>query len=59
MMLFETETFWTLLRSAGHWEFELFLMMLFDGVIGCIAWPFVKKHWRHHLERDKNEKRVG
>ena len=25
------ETFWTLLHDKGHWEFEIFLMLLFDG----------------------------
>jgi len=50
-----TETFWTLLRNGAHWEFELFLMLLFDGLIGALLWPFVKKHIEHHLERDRKE----
>lgn len=24
------ETFWTLLRDKAHWEFEIFLMVVFD-----------------------------
>ena len=56
-MIVETETFWTLLHNKAHWEFEGFLMILFDLIIGGIAWPFVKKHWRHHLERDREEER--
>ena len=49
------ETFWSLLHDAAHWEFELFLMALFDGVIGCLAWPFIKKHWKHHADRDQQD----
>jgi hypothetical protein len=49
------ETFWTLLRDAAHWEFEIFLMILFDMIIGGLAWPFLKKHWKHHAERDRME----
>ncbi len=51
----EHETFWTLLHNAAHWEFEIFLMILFDLIIGGLAWPFLKKHLKHHLERDKKE----
>ena len=47
------ETFWTLLHDAAHWEFELFLMLLFDGVIFGICWPFLRKHWKHHIARDQ------
>lgn len=49
------ETFWTLLGDPAHWLFELFLMILFDGIIGAILWPFIRKHWRHHLTRDEKE----
>lgn len=49
------ETFWTLLRDRAHWEFELFLMLIFDGIIGAICWPIVKRHWDHHIARDKKE----
>ena len=49
------ETFWSLLHDAAHWEFELFLMALFDGVIGCLAWPFIKKPWKHHADRDQQD----
>ena len=51
----DPESFWTLLRSPGHWAFEIFLMVLFDIVLGGLAWPFLKKHLLHHLERDKKE----
>jgi hypothetical protein len=30
-------------------------MLVFDGIVGAVAWPFVKKHWDHHLARDKRE----
>ena len=49
------ETFLTLLQDRAHWEFELFLMLLFDGVVGCVLFPFVRKHWRHHITRDKRD----
>ena len=51
----QPETFWTLLHNAAQWEFEIFLMLVFDGVIGALAWPFIKKHWKHHIERDEKE----
>ena len=53
------ETFWTLLHDAAHWEFEIFLMVIFDGLIGYVGyqlfWPFLRKHWKHHLDRDERE----
>jgi len=53
------ETFWTLLHDAAHWEFEIFLMVVFDGIIGYLGfklfWPFIRKHWKHHVERDERE----
>ena len=49
------ETFWTLLHDSAHWEFEIFLMVIFDGVIGMLFWPFLRKHWAHHVLRDKKE----
>jgi deoxyhypusine synthase len=54
----DPETFQSLLGNAAHWEFEIFLMLLFDGIIGAILWPFVKKHWEHHLAHDRKEKGV-
>ncbi len=53
------ETFWTLLHDIAHWEFELFLMLLFDVIIGALLWPTIKKHWNHHIERDKEEGKNG
>ncbi len=38
------ESFWVLLKDPAHWEFELFLMVVFDGLIGAIAWPLIKRH---------------
>lgn len=49
------ETFWTLLHDKAHWEFEMFLMLLFDGLIFGLAWPFICKHVGHHIDRDKRE----
>lgn len=49
------ETFWTLLGDPAHWAFEIFLMLLFDGLIAGLAWPLVRKHWRHHIARDQRD----
>ena len=48
----EHETFWTLLHNAAHWEFEIFLMVLFDGLIGTILWPFIKRAITHYKNCD-------
>jgi hypothetical protein len=48
----EHETFWTLLFNLPHWEFELFLMFLFDGVIGLILWPLIRQFFVHHRQDD-------
>ena len=49
------ETFMSLLHDPAHWGFELFLMLIFDVIIGGLAWPFIKRHWNHHVERDERE----
>jgi len=49
------ETFLTLVKDLAHWELELFIMVIFDGLIGMLAWPFIKKHVQHHLDRDRRE----
>jgi hypothetical protein len=55
--MIDPETFRSLLHDKAHWEFELFVgfveMLVFDVVVGVFAWPFVKKHWQHHVDRDK------
>lgn len=50
-MLLAEETFWDLLRSSAHWQFELFLMALFDVLIGMVAWPFVKRAISRHDQK--------
>ena len=50
------ETFWSLLKDAAHWEFEIFLMVLFDLVLGGLLWPFLRKHWLHHAARDRRDR---
>ena len=49
----EQETFWSLMHNRAHWEFEIFLMLLFDGVVGALLWPFLSKHWKHHIAHDR------
>jgi hypothetical protein len=55
----QPETFWTLLHDSAHWEFELFVglveMLVFDVLVGLVLWPFLQKHWIHHIDRDKRE----
>jgi hypothetical protein len=53
------ESFGELVRSPGHWEFEIFLMVLFDGLIAGLVFPFVRKHWKHHIARDQAEAADG
>lgn len=48
----ERETFWTLLMDLPHWEFELFLIAIFDGLIGLLIWPRIQQFFRHHKSDD-------
>ena len=48
----EHETFWTLLGDLAHWQFELFLIFIFDVVIGLLIWPQLKHWFKHHQEDD-------
>jgi hypothetical protein len=49
------ETFFSLLKDPAHWEFEIFLMFLFDGLIFGLLFPFIRVHWRHHVDRDRRD----
>ena len=49
----DPETFWSLLHNAAHWEFEIFLMVVFDGIVGALLYPWASKHIKHHLLRDQ------
>lgn len=44
----EPETFFSLLQNVGHLEYELFLMLVVDGLLMGLAWPLIKKHIQHH-----------
>ncbi len=55
MVISTPETFLSLLHDSAHWEFELFLMALFDGLLLGILWPWLRTHVGHHLERDRRE----
>ncbi|MBI1974468.1 MAG: hypothetical protein HYS51_01260 [Candidatus Zambryskibacteria bacterium] len=48
----EQETFWTLVRDVAHWEFEIFLIIIFDVIIGILIWPRIRKLFKHHEEDD-------
>ena len=50
-----TETFNSLLRDRAHWEFEIFLMLIFDGLIAGLLFPSARKHWKHHIARDQQD----
>ena len=49
----EHETFWTLLKDPAHWQFELFLIFLFDVLIGALIWPYLVKWFKHHKGDDE------
>lgn len=49
----EHETFFTLLTDAAHWQFEIFLIFLFDVLIGLLIWPWIKKFLIHHKSDDE------
>lgn len=46
------EDFFTLVQSRGHWEFEIFLIVIFDVIIGALIWPQLQKWWKHHEDDD-------
>jgi hypothetical protein len=48
------ETFWTLLRDPAHWEFEIFLMVVFDGLLGALLFPAVRR-WIRQIRRQAVE----
>lgn len=49
----EHETFFTLMCSLPHWEFEIFLMFVFDILIGTLLWPLLRKWTNHHKSDDQ------
>ena len=49
----EEETFLTLLTDEAHWQFEIFLIFLFDVLIGLLIWPSIKKFIIHHKSDDE------
>lgn len=49
----EQETFFTLLIDKAHWEFEIFLILLFDVLIGLLIWPWIRKFVIHHKSDDE------
>lgn len=48
------ETFWTLFFDLAHWEFELFLIALFDVALGMVIWPFLKRYWSKHHKHNED-----
>lgn len=42
------ESFLDLLKDPAHWEFEIFLILIFDVLLGAVIWPFVRGGLRHH-----------
>lgn len=49
----QNETFFSLLGNLAHWEFELFLLVIFDGLIGALLWPRLLKARKHHRSDDQ------
>ena len=42
------ETFFDSLKDPAHWEFEIFLIVIFDVIIGLVIWPYITKALVHH-----------
>jgi hypothetical protein len=55
VMLAESETFWSLLHDPAHWTFEVFLMVVFDGLIGALLWPHIKRWLKQHHHQEEAE----
>lgn len=53
--MIEHETFFTLVRDVAHWEFEVFVTLIVEGLILGMFYPFARKHWHHHLNRDARD----
>ncbi|MSR87609.1 MAG: hypothetical protein EXS69_00355 [Candidatus Zambryskibacteria bacterium] len=57
------ETFLALLTDKAHWQFEIFLIIIFDVLIGLLLWPTIKKFILHHKSDDERieelERRVN
>lgn len=49
----QQETFFTLLQDPAHWMFEIFLMLIFDVLIGLIIWPLLWRKILHHQSDDQ------
>ena len=49
----EGETFLTLLKDPAHWEFEIFLIIVFDVFLGILIWPRIRKFLSHHKSDDE------
>jgi hypothetical protein len=54
----ETETFWTLVCSAAHWELELLIVFIVDVLIGLILWPIIRSKALHHQSDDDKIERL-
>ena len=54
----QEETLWILLHSKAHWEMEILLQLIFDGLLGMILIPmsrYLYRRWsRHHQKDDAN-----
>jgi hypothetical protein len=48
MRMFLGETFIELVKDPAHWEFEIMLMVIFDGLIGMAAIPLFKRWLKAH-----------
>ena len=42
------ETFWDLVKDPAHWEFEIFLIIIFDVIVGLFIWPYIQRALVHH-----------
>lgn len=52
--MFLAETYMDLMTDSAHWAFEITLMVIFDVIIGMIAWPLVKRAILNHDKKAHN-----
>lgn len=45
------ETYMDLMTDPAHWAFEATLLLIFDVIIGMVAWPLVKRAILNHDKR--------
>lgn len=53
--MFLAETYMELMKDPSHWAFEITLIIIFDVIIGMIAWPLIKRAVLLHDKKHHNK----